>query len=105
MRVFKNLSVLAVLVCVCDARPTSSVVFEKVESSPAGWVLDKTIKVDKDATSITLKIHLVNQDMDKFHKLATDVSRACANPAILAMLTERADCDAWQPAIRQPFGP
>jgi tripeptidyl-peptidase-1 len=76
MRLFQNLSALAILVCVCDARPTSSVVFEKVESSPAGWVLDKAAKVDKDATSITLKIHLVNQGMDKFHKLAMDVIRA-----------------------------
>ena len=74
MRVLKNFSALAVLVCVCDARPTSSVVLEKVESSPAGWTLDKTAKIDKDTTSITLKIHLVNQGMDKFHKLAMDVS-------------------------------
>lgn len=74
MRVLNNLSALAVLVCVSTARPTSSAVFEKVESSPAGWTLDKTAKIDKDATTITLKIHLVNQGMDKFHKLAMDVS-------------------------------
>lgn len=74
MRFFTSLSALAILVCVSDARPTSSVVFEKVESSPAGWVLDNSAKLDRDATFITLKIHLVNQGMDKFHKLAMDVS-------------------------------
>ncbi|KAJ4351604.1 uncharacterized protein N0V89_006947 [Didymosphaeria variabile] len=74
MRLLKNLSALAILVCVCDARPTSSVVFEKIESSPAGWVLDKAAKVDKDETFITLKIHLVNQGLDKFHKLAMDIA-------------------------------
>lgn len=69
------LSGLASLFFLCDARPTSSIVFEKVDSSPAGWVLDKSAKVDKDETFITLKIHLVNQGMDAFHQLAMDVSR------------------------------
>ena len=58
---------------VCNALPTSSVVFEKVDSIPAGWILDKAAKLDKDESSITLKIHLVNERMDEFHKLAMDV--------------------------------
>lgn len=68
-----TLSGVASLVLLCDARPTSSVLFEKVDSSPAGWVVDKAAKVDKDESSITLKIHLVNENMDAFHKLAMDV--------------------------------
>ena len=72
MRFFAFAGAAALLVS-CDARPTSSVVFEKVEDSPVGWVLDKAAKVDKDESSITLKIHLVNENMDAFHKLAMDV--------------------------------
>lgn len=73
MRFFTNLSALAVLVCVCDARPTGTAVLEKLDSSPAGWVLDNSAKVDGDGTIITLKIHVVNKNMDEFHKLAMDV--------------------------------
>lgn len=73
MRFFSNLSALAILVCMADARPTGNTVLEKVESGPAGWMLDNSAKIDRDGTFITLKIHLVNQEMDKFHKLAMDV--------------------------------
>ncbi|KAJ4358818.1 hypothetical protein N0V95_002740 [Ascochyta clinopodiicola] len=45
-----------------------------IESSPPGWVVDKTANIDRDATTITLKIHLVNQGMDTFHKLAMDIA-------------------------------
>lgn len=72
MRLFAFAGAAALLV-LCDARPTSSVVFEKVDDSPVGWVLDKSAKVDKDESSITLKIHLVNENMGAFHKLAMDV--------------------------------
>ncbi|KAJ4300820.1 hypothetical protein N0V90_002908 [Kalmusia sp. IMI 367209] len=74
MLLLKCLSTIAILVSACNARPTSSVVFEKIESSPAGWVLDDSAKLDKDAASITLMVHLVNQGMDKFHKLAMDIA-------------------------------
>jgi tripeptidyl-peptidase-1 len=78
MFVTKSLSAVAILVTACVARPTSSVdftstVFEKLSGAPVGWVKDSTAKLDKDATSITLKVHLVNQDMDKFHDLAMNV--------------------------------
>jgi tripeptidyl-peptidase-1 len=51
---------------------------EKIEGSPAGWTLDQSAEVDRDATVMQLKIHLVNQGMDKFHKLAMDVSLRCS---------------------------
>jgi tripeptidyl-peptidase-1 len=78
MFVFKGLSVAVALALTVVARPTSHVDFEKsvVESlkeAPAGWVKDASERVDKDATSITLKIHLVNKDMDKFHERAMNV--------------------------------
>jgi tripeptidyl-peptidase-1 len=73
MFVLKGLSVAAV------ARPTSHVDFEKsvaekLSAAPTGWVQDAEEKVDKDATSITLKIHLANKDMDKFQEHAMNVS-------------------------------
>jgi hypothetical protein len=79
MFVLKSLSV-AVAVCITAvAHPTSHVDFEKTVAeklavAPTGWVQDASEKVDKDATSITLKIHLVNKDMDKFHEHAMNVS-------------------------------
>ncbi|KAF1969695.1 tripeptidyl-peptidase 1 precursor [Bimuria novae-zelandiae CBS 107.79] len=73
MRLF-TLPGLASLLLLCDARPTSSIVFEKLDSTPVGWALDNSAKIDKDGTFITLKIHLVNQGMDAFHKLAMDIA-------------------------------
>jgi hypothetical protein len=74
MFTFGSLSAVAVLAIACVARPTSNVVVEKLESAPSGWIKDDLAKVDKDATSITLKIHLVNKDMEKFQELAMNVS-------------------------------
>lgn len=70
---------LATLTTVCIARPTNNVNFNKavvetLDAAPTGWVKDAAAKLDKDATSITLKIHLVNQDMDKFHDLAMNIA-------------------------------
>jgi tripeptidyl-peptidase-1 len=78
MFILKTLSAVAVMTISCVARPTSSsdfntTVVEKLNSAPFGWEKDASAKLDKDATSITLKIHLVNQDMDKFHDLAMNV--------------------------------
>lgn len=70
---------LATLTTFCIARPTKNVDFNKavveaLDAAPTGWVKDASAKLDKDATSITLKIHLVNQDMDKFHDLAMNIA-------------------------------
>jgi tripeptidyl-peptidase-1 len=78
MFILKSISAVAILTTTCVARPTSSVDFnssvvEKLNNPPVGWVKDPSVKLDKDATSITLKVHLVNQDMDKFHDLAMNV--------------------------------
>jgi hypothetical protein len=64
---------VAVLAATCAALPTASVVVEKLARPPAGWIEDKSAELDKDATTITLQIHLANQNMDKFHDLAMNV--------------------------------
>jgi tripeptidyl-peptidase-1 len=87
MFIIKSLSAVAILVTGCVARPTSGVdfnsaVFEKLNGAPVGWVKDSSAKLDKDATSITLKVHLVNQDMDKFHDLAMNVRLLLSHQSI-----------------------
>lgn len=79
MHILSFVSSAAFLATVCVARPTSNVDFnkaiaEKLAAAPTGWVRDDSAKLDKDSTSITLKIHLVNQDMDKFHELAMNIA-------------------------------
>ena len=49
-------------------------VVQKLPEPPAGWKKDKDQAVDKDAATVTLRIHLKQQDMDKFHDLAMKVS-------------------------------
>lgn len=46
---------------------------EKIESAPAGWTKDESAKLDKDESLMKLRIHLVHQDMDKFHEMAMNV--------------------------------
>ncbi|KAL5120408.1 hypothetical protein ACEQ8H_001698 [Pleosporales sp. CAS-2024a] len=79
MYILRALSTVTVLSAVCVSRPTSNVdynraVVEKLQAAPAGWEKDPSAALDKDATSITLKVHLVNQDMDKFHDLAMNIA-------------------------------
>jgi len=88
---------IAFLTGSCVARPTNSVVVEKLEKPPAGWIQDESTKVDKDATSITLNIHLTNQGMDKFHELAMNVRRVPS--LIVASILSQIDCNAWPRAI------
>lgn len=73
---FSSISTIALLAATCVARPTSNVVVEELQSPPVGWVKDESAKVDKDATTITLQIHLANQGMNEFHDLAMNV-RSC----------------------------
>ncbi|KAF2798804.1 subtilisin-like protein [Melanomma pulvis-pyrius CBS 109.77] len=80
MFLLKSLSAAIVLSAACVALPATervdfkSSVVEKLKGPPVGWVKDEAAKLDKDATSVTLKIHLVNQDMDKFHELAMNIA-------------------------------
>jgi hypothetical protein len=46
---------------------------EKLALPPRGWIKDGSVKFDKDSSMMSLRIHLVHQDMDKFHDLATKV--------------------------------
>lgn len=50
-------------------------VVEKLDSPPAGWIKDDVLssEMNKGEMSMKLRIHLVHQDMDKFHDLATKV--------------------------------
>jgi hypothetical protein len=78
MYIPRLVSVATILATVCIARPASNVDFskaivEKLEAAPPGWIKDSSVKLDKDSTSVTLRVHLVNQDMDKFHDLAMNV--------------------------------
>lgn len=50
-------------------------VVETIAGPPAGWIEDKGAKLDKDSHMVKLQIHLVHQDMDKFHDLAMKVIR------------------------------
>lgn len=51
----------------------NSVVVESLSAPPRGWVKNETQQVDKEAAQIRLRMHLVHQDMDKFHELAMNV--------------------------------
>jgi tripeptidyl-peptidase-1 len=73
-----SLPLAALLLGACNALPANSVVLEKIESSPTGWTLDPAANEEKARTTLTLKIHLVNQGMNDFHKLALDVRKRCA---------------------------
>jgi len=50
-----------------------SSVREELAGPPAGWVKDESAKVNKETSTMSLMIHLVHQDMDKFHDLAMNV--------------------------------
>ena len=50
-----------------------SSIFEKLAAPPAGWARDETVQVDKDASTVKLRIHLVQQGMEDFHDLAMKV--------------------------------
>ncbi|RAL66549.1 hypothetical protein DID88_006239 [Monilinia fructigena] len=58
------------------ALPTfgKSSVFEKIAAPPAGWELDEDAVFDKDASTMKLRLHLVAQNMQKFHKMAMDIA-------------------------------
>jgi tripeptidyl-peptidase-1 len=84
MFLFNTVSVLLALSSSANAFPTfggvfhrdeplKSSVFEKLTGPPAGWVKDETATIDKDASTVRLRFHLVQQDMSKFHDLAMKV--------------------------------
>lgn len=49
-------------------------IFEKLNGPPAGWTKDEAANIDKTASMIKLRVHLVQQDMGKFHDLAMKVT-------------------------------
>jgi hypothetical protein len=50
-------------------------------------------EVDKDTTSITLKIHLVNKNMDRFYEHAIKVSIVDSERDLRVILILYADCN------------
>lgn len=64
-----------------DVQKNSVVVVESLSAPPRGWVKNETQQVDKEASQIRLRMHLVHQDMDKFHEVAMNV---CSDPPPLA---------------------
>ncbi|KAJ0124761.1 hypothetical protein J7T55_006102 [Diaporthe amygdali] len=56
-----------------DARK-DTVVVESLSAPPRSWVKNETQQVDKDASQIRLRMHLVQQDMDKFQELALNIA-------------------------------
>jgi tripeptidyl-peptidase-1 len=45
-----------------------------------GWVKDESATIDKGASTVRLRFHLVQQDMSKFHDVAMKViSILCLN--------------------------
>lgn len=72
----KVLSVVAALAATSSAFPFSlkTSVVEKLDGPPAGWEkLENAL--NKDTSTIELRIQLINQDMAKFHDLAMNVSQ------------------------------
>lgn len=68
-----------------DATFKGSVV-ERLNGPPKGWVKDDSIKVDKDIEMVKLRIHLVQQGMDKFHDMAMKVCEATSRKIALSCL-------------------
>jgi hypothetical protein len=105
MFVLKGLSVAVALAVTVVARPTSQIDFEKsvvemLKEAPAGWEKDASQNVEKDATSITLKIHVVNKNMDKFHEHATNVSTHSRKRHVEFMLMSYTGRDTRSCSIR-----
>ncbi|KAI3393429.1 hypothetical protein diail_4265 [Diaporthe ilicicola] len=80
MGLFHAASVLLALASTVTSVPAwssqnkDSVVVESLSAPPRGWVKNETQQVDKDADRIRLRMHLVNQDMDKFEELALNIA-------------------------------
>ncbi|KAF8860253.1 subtilisin-like protein [Acephala macrosclerotiorum] len=70
--------VLAALSSCVSSSPTfadeTSRTIEKIESAPVGWMKDESTQLDKDESLMKLRIHLVHQDMDKFHEMAMNIA-------------------------------
>lgn len=76
----RSISVVAAFAALASCSPTSQAdagvrVVESLAAPPEGWVKDSSAKMDKESHMVKLRIHLVHQDMDKFHDLAMKASR------------------------------
>lgn len=76
-----------------------SSVVEAISGPPPGWIKDEGAKLDKDSHMVKLQIHLVHQDMDKFHDLAIKVSSHNSSEAVQNLIIT--DCHSRRSALRQ----
>lgn len=87
MAFLRNLSLFLAIQCSALAFPTSenvarggetfkTSIFEKLTSPPKGWSRDEAATIDKNASEIKLRIHLVQPNMSNLHELAVKVFRA-----------------------------
>ena len=66
-----------------------SSIFEKLAKPPVGWQRDDRVQLNKEGSSVKLRIHLVQQNMRDFHDLALKVLHL-ANPLL------RINGSAWR---------
>lgn len=55
---------------------------ENLTSPPTGWVKDDSVEVAKETSMMSLRIHLVHQDMNKFHELVMNVRITVSLPFV-----------------------
>jgi hypothetical protein len=108
MFVLKGLSVAVALAVTVVARPAPQIDFEKsivevLKEAPTGWDKDASQNVEKDATYITLKIHVVNKNMDKFHEHATNASTHSRKRHVEHILMSYTGCDTRSCSIRPAY--
>lgn len=65
--------------------PATTSVYEKLNGPPTGWVADDSTPINKDTSTMRLRVQLVPQNVDKFHELAMNVRRSLCLPPRLLM--------------------
>ena len=76
-----------------------SSVVESLSGPPLGWAKDEGMKMNKEDMKISLRIHLVQQDMEKFHELAINVRDPTLRLARIGIRTTVPMCASIHVAI------
>lgn len=61
---------------------SSRSVYEKLSAPPTGWVADASKKLDKEVSTLKLRVQLVPQNLEKFHELAMNVRHRSSSTPI-----------------------
>jgi tripeptidyl-peptidase-1 len=75
-------------------------VYEKLNGPPAGWAIDDSTPIDKETSTMKLRVQLVPQNMDIFHELAMNV-RFLAYLLEHLLMHSLADCHSWARILRK----